>query len=381
MRIGTCSRNGEWLLTPICLYDERTDVIRLANVKTPPEMLHRIPTVRAAVLGVQKAHPRIVMGTDPEFFVTHHGKVVPAFDFLPDKHTTADGLFWDGFQAETTIDLWGNWPKESVYQGDIAHAIKCHAILAQQVGRQLSKLAKHDLNIAPQSIWKVPAVQLKYASEAHVELGCDPSRNVYGMRGRLVERPRELGWRFAGGHVHFNMSREAREDRDLVRYLVKTLDALLGVPCVCLAQNYDHFIRRRYYGLAGEYRLPPHGLEYRTLSNFWVIDPRAFGLVFDLARHAFNVGRSRLRGIFVGPERAIRDTINYCDVRSAKDFMKLNRAFYTAWAEMMYHSSKPFWEAIDGGIDKVIPNWGKDVVEAWRLPTDWREVPGWGGLR
>jgi hypothetical protein len=222
---------------------------------------------------------------------------------------------------------------------------------------------------------------LKWAGEAQVSLGCDPSRNAYGLQGRFVERPRDLEWRFAGGHVHFMLAEEERLLAN-IHYLVKTLDALVGIPSVCLAQNYDHFIRRRYYGLAGEYRLPPHGLEWRTLSNFWVMDPRAFMLVFDLARHALNLGRARFRNVFVGAssEKAIRDTINYCDVKSAKDFMRLNREFYSQWARMLYKSDKAFWAAIEGGVDKVIPNWGQNVVGSWRLPMVWREVPAWKDL-
>jgi hypothetical protein len=379
MRVGM--RSGDlWLLTPNKLFDEKTGSISLVEGPPLSGTTPKIPSIKAAVLGVRKAYPQLVMGTDPEFFVTRAGRVVPAFDFLPDKYTTSDGLFWDGFQAETTIDLW--WYAPVTERGNPSYAVRCHAILAQVIGRQLGKLRDHGLNIAPQSVWRIPPDMLKFASEGHVALGCDPSRNAYGMHGRLVERPRELGWRFAGGHIHFNMSAPERGDRNNVRYIVKTLDALLGIPSVCLAQNFDHFIRRRYYGLAGEYRLPLHGLEYRTLSNFWEMDPKAFDLVFDLARHAFNVGKSRLRNIFVGSETAIRDTINFCDVRSAKDFMKLNREFYTAWTDLTYANSKPFWEAIDGGIDKVIPNWGKDVVKAWHpMPGDWRDVPGWKDLQ
>jgi hypothetical protein len=336
----------------------------------------------AAVEGIDTCYGvEPVMGTDPEFFLRLNGErqVVPAFDFLPDKHGTTDGLFWDGFQAETTVDPKAcyKWCTASCK----AHKIKCHAILAQQIGRQLQALAQKGLNIAPQSVWRVPPIMLQLASEAHVSLGCDPSRNAYGSSGRRVERPRCLNWRFAGGHVHFELPEEEREIEN-IRYLVKTLDALLGIPCVALAQNYDHFIRRRYYGLAGEFRLPPHGLEYRTLSNFWLMHPRAFMLVFDLARHALNIGRARFRGIFVGADReqSIRDTINYGDVRSAKDFMKLNREFYTQWARLMYGSEKAFWAAIEGGLDKVIGGWGLDVVQDWQVGGLWTQVPAWKDL-
>jgi hypothetical protein len=371
---------NSWLLRKGRLFKEDT----LSWVE-PPDNLPvgvspGVPSMRAAVEGIQACyttHP--VMGSDPEFFLRKEGQTVPAFDFLPDKHASTDGLFWDGFQAETVVDIKNcgtGCPRDCT-----VHDLTCHALLAQRIGAQMQRLSAKALDVAPQSVWRVPDLMLQLASDAHVSLGCDPSRNAYASSGRLVEHPRDLKWRFAGGHVHFALPEDERQP-DNIRYLVKTLDALLGIPSVCFAQNYDHFIRRRFYGLAGEYRLPPHGLEYRTLSNFWLMHPRAFMLVFDLARHALNIGRARLRNVFTGAcrEGAIRDTINYCDVRSARDFMRLNREFYSAWALMLYNSDKAFWAAIEGGMDKVIGGWGLDVVQDWRVGGLWIQVPAWKDL-
>lgn len=353
MRYGP---SGVWYLKQGSLFLESSNRLVKARVKqaghTP-----RVPSLVAATRGLHLAYANgPTMGTDPEFFLKRGDEIEPAFAFLPDKHASMDGLFWDGFQAETTVRATGN--------------------LMDNIAVQMNLLGQKNLNVAPLSVWRIPPLMLKWASEAHVELGCDPSRNAYGSVGRKVEEPRLLNWRFAGGHEHFELYEEERQDKDGIRYLVKTLDALQTMPCVALAQNYDHFIRRRYYGLAGEYRLPPHGLEYRTLSNFWLMDPRVFGLVFDLGRHALNIGRTHMRSVVEGQERAIQDTINYCDVRSARDFMHLNKEFYSAWASMLYDSSKPFWEAIEGGVDKVIANWGVDVVGAW----NYDKAPSWGDL-
>lgn len=377
MRYGTL-----WALKRGTLFCEQA-CREIQATPTNPGRTSLEPSIKACVQGIHTCYGTApVMGSDPEFFLLDADRqVVPAFDYLPDKYASVDGLFWDGFQAETTLDL------KDCYAGcekDCQeHKVACHASLAQLIGRQMQRLAARDLDVACQSVWRIPPRMLQLASEAHVALGCDPSSNAYASEGRKVPRPRELNWRFAGGHVHFELPPEECEIEN-IRYLVKTLDALLGIPAVCLAQNYDHFIRRRYYGLAGEYRLPPHGLEYRTLSNFWLPHPRAFMLTFDLARHALNIGRARLRNVFVGASResAIRDTINYCDVRSAKDFMRLNREFYSAWAQLMYGSDKAFWAAIEGGLDKVISGWGQNVAATWSstVPGLWTSVPAWKDL-
>lgn len=380
-RLGMRYGPDVWALRTGLLYSERTGKLVEAPHITRAGISPQTPSLKASVEGIQTSYgTRPVMGTDPEFFLSKDGQPIPAFDFLPDKHASTGGLFWDGFQAETLVDLKTcGWDCEKSCN---AHKTECHAILAQRIGTQLQKLLPLGLQVMPRSVWRIPPRMLQLAGEAQVALGCDPSWNAYGSEGRCVAVPRMLEWRFAGGHVHFELEPREREDLDHIRYLIKTLDAILGVPSVCLAQNYDHFIRRRYYGLAGEYRLPPHGLEYRTLSNFWLMHPRAFMLVFDLARHALNMGRARFRNMFVGAsnEQAIRDTINYCDVRSAQDFMRLNREFYSAWSILMYGSDRAFWEAIKGGLDKVISNWGQNVVQDWQLHASWTRVPTWRQL-
>jgi len=381
-RLGMRYGPDVWALKQGSLFLERSGKLVNCKVKNAG-LTPKVPSLKAAVEGIHKSYGvSLVMGTDPEFFVKKDGHLVPAFDHLPDKHTTTDGLFWDGFQAECTVDLRAcDCNQTRCPTCKKGACISCHALLAQRIGKQLQLLKAKGLDVAVQPVWRVPKDMLLFAGEAQVSLGCDPSRNAYGHFGRCVVEPRQLPYRFAGGHVHFELGEEER-NADNIRYLVKTLDALVGIPSVCLAQNYDHFIRRRYYGLAGEYRLPPHGLEYRTLSNFWLMHPQAFMLVFDLARHALNIGRARLRNIFVGSaqESAIRDTINFCDVRSAKDFMKLNREFYSAWTKLLYGSDRAFWQAIEGGVDKVIPAWGQNVLKAWELPEDWRKVSAWKDL-
>jgi hypothetical protein len=310
-----------------------------------------------------------IMGTDPEVFVSKDGKRVPAFEVLPDKDTAkhaevsmqgyyGTNWFWDGYQAETTVQ-----------------AVGCHTSLAHYWQYQLRKLSHLGLRVHPGSVWKVPEMSLGTAGDAEVGLGCSPSYNAYGMHGRVVENARALKYRFAGGHIHFGVNLKELEELGVsAPYIVKALDCFLGVPSVALFQNYDSPIRRRYYGLAGEFRTPKHGLEYRTLSNGWCLHPQAFQLVMDLARHAFNLGRTRLRRIWVGREELVRDIINYNDARSARDLMKLNKAFYDSWLQARYGGSKSFWAAINGGIEAAIPDFGKDVHEAWGT------IALWGGL-
>lgn len=297
-------------------------------------------------------HP--TMGLDPEFFIGLNGIKAPAFHFLSDKHTTKNDIFWDGYQAETRVA-----PDE------------CHELLAFHMYNQFKQFSTDypNLEILPGAVWRVPDEHLQSASEAEVALGCDPSYNAYNMKGKVVTEPRKLRWRFSGGHIHFRNHMKALAEYGITpETIVWSLDLVLGVASVALAQNYDSWIRRKYYGLAGEYRLPPHGLEYRTLSNFWVLDPQVFQLVLDLARWAFNLAKIRQRRMFLGTKQDVVSIINSSDVRSAKDLVKLNKDAYNLFLDVTYanpNAKTAFWKAIESGADSVVPDFGKNILKTW----------------
>jgi hypothetical protein len=136
---------------------------------------------------------------------------------------------------------------------------------------------------------------------------------------------REVYFRSAGGHIHFGIGKttDARAKR-----IVKTLDAILGVACVSLFAKYDEPRRRSMYGLAGEYRLPPHGLEYRTLSNAWMVHPVITHLVFDLSRKVLVFGDKDYLRHWDGNEKETVEVINTCNVEGARAILKRNEKLF-----------------------------------------------------
>jgi len=94
------------------------------------------------------------------------------------------------------------------------------------------------------------------------EVGCDPDYQHGNMRPPITAS--NLGnARFAGGHIHFDT------DPDLPPYIAASVcDVLLGAPCVAMGEKQGG--RRLVYGLDGLYRPKSYGIEYRTLSNFWL---------------------------------------------------------------------------------------------------------------
>ena len=49
-------------------------------------------------------------------------------------------------------------------------------------------------------------------------------------------------------------------------------------------------MRKKLYGKAGAYRPKPYGLEYRSLSNFWVFDDKLIRWVWRNTERALHAG-------------------------------------------------------------------------------------------
>jgi hypothetical protein len=109
--------------------------------------------------------------------------------------------------------------------------------------------------------------------------------------------------------------------------------------------------------------------------------PLAYHLVFDLARFAFNIGKGGLR-CFVGDQDLVVDVVQFGDVRAAKDLVKLNRPLYEEFLKRYpYPAQAKFWESIEQGFLKSIPDYGKDINAVWRRVVDAYDQPMWRNFK
>jgi hypothetical protein len=121
-----------------------------------------------------------------------------------------------------------------------------------------------------------------------LEIGCEPDYDAYSNPAVGFKRApfcaMDLGpFRFCGGHLHVQYNKNNCEPH----IFAQLMDCVIGVPSIF------HDIqgrRRRFYGQPGLYREKPYGIEYRTLSNFWLTPhtrdtwlPAALNGVFWLA--------------------------------------------------------------------------------------------------
>lgn len=114
--------------------------------------------------------------------------------------------------------------------------------------------------------------------------GCDEEYCAYKMQvvssAKTKKIFRNSNFRTAGGHVH--LGTELGKSHETCVMLVRMLDLFLGVASLFLDGRKSSSRRRKIYGQAGRYRQPKYGVEYRTLSNFWLLNPFMVELVYDI---------------------------------------------------------------------------------------------------
>lgn len=326
------------------------------------------------------------LGSDPEVFVVNgKGELMPAFTFLKGKkdpdvartdidvyhyrdYNASTGsskklgkpCYWDGFQAEFETQPYG-----------------CLAAHVDHVQAGLDKVLKEARKVDPkaklsiQTVFDIPAELLQTSKHEHVTLGCMPSLNAYGIKGKEVPDGRKMDTRSAGGHIHFEIN-----DKSNIVPMVKALDAVIGVPCVALFASYDNPERRKYYGLAGEYRLPPHGMEYRVLSNAWLLHPFIMNIVFDLSRVGLSM-HSYMKA-WKGSEAEIVEIINTCDVAKAQKMMRRNKnilykLYKAAYPNITEAQQNKLFDIFTNGMESVISN-PDDIEKNWCLGTQWTDT-------
>lgn len=247
----------------------------------------------------------VQFGTDPEFFIGDGmGGFVSASEVFPTKKlpltpfsmkkgapyfSSAQScikLFRDGFGVEiNTI------PR------------KCRALLTNDIMdalkdlNQIVKEKNERWEIVSAPTVRVPLEYIEKLPEDVQRFGCDPAWNAYSERKESIElNGRAHPLRYAGGHLHFGflgdyLGRNGDSplhplNREKEAFsLVKLFDLTIGLPLSLIFNDEGEFLRREFYGKAGEFRFQPWGIEYRTPSprvwNHVVVS----GLAFGVGRH------------------------------------------------------------------------------------------------
>jgi hypothetical protein len=238
----------------------------------------------------------VSLGCDPEIFLSREvGRVrkrksiIGSEVVIPEKGLAATNYYGnvegsivrDGVQVELH-------PAPTSCRANLSNSL-------QVIFRSLSQAVNEAANREGKSI-KIdftPVVRMSPGDLAKLsppaqELGCKPSKNIYG-RKFIQKDGRKYLYRSAAGHIHIGsdmFKNKSVAPEDVIRFM----DLVVGNTAVLIDRDSNAALRRKTYGRAGEYRTPSHGVEYRTLSNFWLHSYQLMSLVMGLTKIAVWLG-------------------------------------------------------------------------------------------
>lgn len=199
----------------------------------------------------------VKIGADPELFLIKEKEVISAEGLIGGTKNEPKIISDEGHAVqEDNVMVEFNIPP-SENEEDFLNNINFVKDYLKQNGR----IHKSILHIVPHAKLKPEYLKTDQAKS----FGCEPDFNVYNMEENESCSAKDIGnIRVAGGHIHIGYENPNGFINNL---LIKMLDITLGLESVILDTDE---VRRKFYGFAGSFRIKEYGVEYRTLSNFWI---------------------------------------------------------------------------------------------------------------
>jgi len=250
---------------------------------------------------------KISGGCDPEVFMADlKGNLKSSVGLIGGSKSHPMELpLGKGFAVqEDNVAMEFNIPPANGAAEYVSHIRKTLGFLEQTIQQA------YGFKIVNQSAAVFPDAELN--SDAARMFGCDPDYDVW--TGRKNPRPSapDKNLRSCGGHVHvgFDINSVNRGS------VMKAMDLHLGIPSVLMDKGE---LRKQLYGKAGAYREKEFGVEYRTLSNFWIFDNRLIEWVWRNTERAISAVEARFP--FEEYKDSIVNAINNNDKRLAEQLV------------------------------------------------------------
>ena len=238
----------------------------------------------------------IKIGCDPELFLEKNGIIISAEGKIGGTKTDPNPISDKGHAIqEDNVMIEFNIPASSTKKEfrDNINFVKSHLeTLAALQGCVLNYSASAELN--PDFL----------QTDQALEFGCEPDYNVYQ---RLPNLPPDssTNLRTCGGHIHIGYE---NPDQEISENLVKAMDITLGLKSILLDKD-DR--RKEMYGKAGAFRFKEYGIEYRTLSNFWIKNNELIDWAYNATLKAIElVNSGKMKKINKKFSKRIEDCIN-----------------------------------------------------------------------
>jgi hypothetical protein len=198
---------------------------------------------------------QILIGADPELFL---------IDIETNKFASAVGKLGGTKYEPIPIDNLGNMYQEDNVMVEFniqpsENENQFYNNIQKTLKTLREKLPKFSFSTEATAIF--PKEELN--SLQAFTFGCEPDFNAYTQTINPKPILHNIFMRTAGGHIHIGCDIAQSHPIELT----KACDLFLGVPSTLLDIDVT---RRSLYGKAGSFRKKDYGIEYRTLSNFWI---------------------------------------------------------------------------------------------------------------
>jgi hypothetical protein len=210
----------------------------------------------------------VTVGADPEVFVaTSQGNITSAIGHVGGSKISPRPVKDGGVQEDNVLAEFNINPAKS--KMEFVHNM--NSVMDDLRGILNGK----DLQITVIPSYRYTEQELYSFGPNALEFGCSSEWNAW--TDKVMPAPTAEGntLRTAGGHVHIGYD-NPHPHANLS--LIKMLDFAVGLPSVLVDTDNA---RRKMYGKAGSMRNKVYGVEYRTLSNFWLNSNELMSWVYD----------------------------------------------------------------------------------------------------
>ena len=235
----------------------------------------------------------LVVGSDPEIFlINKKGELQNALNILPGSKHKPFPTEHGSIQPDNILAEFNSLPSFSLEEFINNHRLILNDLnnFIEPLDLQLDFVASA---IGSEELLSDPRTQVS---------GCEPDFNVWKCKALTSKYKLTANYapsylytniRAAGGHLHISFDQADDDVNYSNRFkFVKALDYNLGV----LSVIHDNDVRRReLYGKAGAFRPKNkakrdsyNGIEYRTLSNFWLKSEELMKLVYNKVSEVYH---------------------------------------------------------------------------------------------
>lgn len=250
----------------------------------------------------------LLVGADPELFLRHGKKFISAHGVIPGTksipHSVPSGAVQvDGMALEFNI------APASSSEGFVHNINTVLEALKGMLPEEMDMVIMPSVEFDAEYLAAQP-------EEARVQ-GCEPDYNAYTMAENPAP-PDHPTMRAAAGHVHVGwctgMDPSDPVHIEVCAEMAKQMDCILGARSIFWDE--DGGRRKVLYGQAGAFRSKPYGMEYRVMSNGWLLNAGRMHEVFQSTVRAWETMAQGTHWTNVIGELAVR-AINNNDQEAA----------------------------------------------------------------